>query len=106
MSRRMRKYRDELDFICKCKPQLRQNIIKNAPNDLINTFTDIAQTVLYKQIDLTSQQRNRLRKLINPLKILASESKSVKSKKHLLSKNKGGNILKSIWGAIRDIFDF
>jgi hypothetical protein len=104
MSARIRRYRDEICFLGKCKAAQRKNIIKAAPSGLIQAIGDIAKTLLYGNLPLTDRQRAVLRKHQTSLKVLATRGQSIKKKRTVLNSQKGGSLLGHIWTAIKSLF--
>ena len=82
MSKRMRKYKNELCFLWTCKKKQRCNYIKIAPGEAINAVGEVANIVL----------RGKL-----PMKELQGKKLSLKHKRKLLSSQRGGSILGRLW---------
>ncbi len=104
MSKRMKKYRNELCFLSTCSKSQRGNFIKQAPSDIIKAISDISNTLLHGNLPLTVSQRKRLRKDIKLLKQLALKKNSLLKKRKIISSQKGGNILGVIWNVIKNLF--
>jgi hypothetical protein len=104
MTARIRRYKDDICFLGKCKPAQRKNYIKAAPSGLIQAIGDIAKTLLYGDLPLTDRQRVVLRKHKNSLKVLATHSQSIQKKRAILTNQRGGSLLGNIWTAIKSLF--
>ena len=104
MSKRMKQYKNELCFLSTCSKNQRVNFMKKAPSDIVKAISDISNTILYGNLPLTTNQRQRLRKSINLLKQLALKRNSLAKKRKIISSQKGGNILGVIWNVIKNLF--
>ena len=78
--------------------------MKKAPSDIVRAISDISNTILYGDLPLATNQRQRLRKSINLLKQLALKRNSLAKKRKIISSQKGGNILGVIWNVIKNLF--
>ncbi len=104
MSKRMKKYRNELCFLSTCSKSQRANFIEQAPPDVIGAISDISNTLLHGNLPLTNSQRQRLRKDFKLLKALAGKQNSLVKKRKLILSQKGGSILGVIWNVIKNLF--
>ena len=104
MSRRMRKYKNELCFLGTCKKKQRCNFIKIAPGEVINAVGDVANTVLRGKLPIKAPQRKKLRRELTSLKKLAIKKGSLTHKRKLLSSQQGGSILGTLWSVIKNLF--
>ena len=78
--------------------------MKKAPSDIVRAISDISNTILYADLPLATNQRQRLRKSINLLKQLELKRTSLVKKRNIISSKKGGNIIGVIWNVIKNIF--
>ena len=104
MSRRMRKYKNELCFLGTCNKKQRCNFIKIAPGEVINAVGDVANTVLRGKLPIKAPQRKKLRRELTSLKKLAMKKGSLTHKRKLLSSQRGGSILGTLWSVIKNLF--
>lgn len=100
----MRKYKKELCFLGTCSKSQRGNFIKRAPADIIRTIGDVSNTVLRGNLPIKERHRKKLRRQVGSLKRLSAKRGSLKSKRKLLSSQKGGNILGTLWSVIKELF--
>ena len=103
MSRRMKKYKNELCFLATCKKNQRQNFISQASNQIINALGDAISTLLTGNLPITSYYRKKLHKDIKKLKLLSSKGDIIK-KKRFLASQRGGSLLGTIWNVIKNLF--
>ena len=90
MSRRMKKYIDELCFFGgTCKKNQRQNFIRQASSEIINALGDAIKTLLTGNLPISTYYRNKLRKDISKLKLLSSKGGIIKKKRFLQSQRGG-----------------
>ena len=101
MSKRMIKYKNELCFLGTCNKKQRCNYIKIAPDEVINAVGDVANTVLRGKLPIKELQRKKLRRELASLKKLATTKSSLKHKRKLLSSQRGGSILGTLWTVIK-----
>ena len=104
MSTRMKKYKKELCFLGTCKKQQRCNFLKSVPSEVIHAIGDAAKTLLTGNLPMKEYHRKKLRKGINSLKTLARKRESITKKRKLLSSQRGGSILGTIWSVIKELF--
>ena len=78
--------------------------MKKAPSDIVRAISDISNTILYGDLPLATNQRQRLGKSINLLKQLALKRNSLAKKRKIISSQIGGNILGVIWNVIKNLF--
>ena len=104
MSRRMKKYKKELCFLGTCTRQQRTNFIKHAPTDIIHSIGDVANTVLTGNLPIQNKYRKKLRRQLTGLKQLALKRGSIARKRTLLSSQRGGSILGTLWTIIKSLF--
>ena len=104
MSKRMKKYKNELCFLGTCSKAQRGNFIKRAPADLIRAISDAVNTLLRGNLPIKEQQRKKLRREIATLKKLSAKRGSVVKKRKILSSQRGGSILGTIWSVIKNLF--
>ena len=93
MSRRMRKYKNELCFLGTCNKKKWCNYIKIAPGEVINAVGDVANTVLRGKLRIKELQRKKLKRDLTSLKKLATTKSSLKHKLKILSTQRGVSIL-------------
>jgi hypothetical protein len=103
MSRRMKKYKEELCFLGTCKKNQRQNFIRQASSEIINALGDAIKTLLTGNLPISTYYRNKLRKDISKLKLLSSKGGILKKKKFLQSQ-RGGSLLGTIWNVVKNLF--
>ena len=104
MSKRMKKYKNELCFLSTCSKSQRANFIKQAPSDIIRAIGDISNTLLRGNLPLTKVQRQKLKKEIKLLKQLALKKGTLARKRKIIVSQRGGNILGVIWNVIKNLF--
>ena len=104
MSARIKKHKQELCFLGTCKKQQRVNFIKNAPAGVIHAIGDAAKTLLHGDLPIKPHHRRKLRKEIKSLKTLATRGESIDKKRKILSSQKGGSFLGTLWNVIKEIF--
>ena len=105
MTQRMRKYKNELCFLGTCAKGQRCNYLKRAPAGVVGAVGDVANTVLRGKLPISTPNRGKLRREIKTLKKLSSKNASLASKKRILSSQKGGSILKTLWNVVKGIFN-
>ena len=106
MSKRMKKYRNELRLIASATPKSRKSLLKTISNDLIKGIAEAAWTILEGKLSrqFTGKQLNRMRKNKRILKHLASKKRTSGQKRKLLTTQKGGNFIGWLLKAIQNIF--
>ena len=104
MSKRMIKYKRELCFLGTCKKKQRCNFIKLAPAEVIHAVGDVANTVLRGKLPIKELQRKKLRRELTSLKKLAMKKGSLAQKRKLLTSQRGGSILGTLWSVIKNLF--
>ncbi len=105
MTARMLKNREQLKFLCTCSKKQRANYIKTAPTSVINAVGDISNSLLrVKNFPIKPAHRSKLRRELKNLKKLSNKKGSLAGKRKLLSSQKGGNILGTIWNVIKELF--
>lgn len=104
MSARIKKYKKELCFLGTCKKQQRVKFIKHAPAGVIHAIGDAAKTLLHGDLPIKEYHRRKLRKEIKSLKTLAARRESIAKKRKILTSQKGGSFLGTIWNVIKEIF--
>lgn len=76
-----------LYIINKAKPKLRKAILKNCSSSFILTISEICYNVLNGNCNLSDKTLKRLKKYKNLLRFLASNSKSLATKRTRLVQN-------------------
>ena len=104
MSNRMKKYRNELCFLGTCSKSQRTNFINRAPAGLIHAISDAVNTVLRGRLPIKELHRKKLRREVSSLKKLSAKRGSVISKRKLLTSQRGGSILGTLWSVIKNLF--
>ena len=104
MSARIKKYKKELCFLGTCKKHQRVNYIKHAPAGVIHAVGDAAKTLLHGNLPIKNHQHKKLRKKIKSLKTLAARKGSIVKKSKILSSQRGGSFLGTIWSVIKELF--
>ena len=75
-----------------------------APGEVINAVGDVANTVLRGKLPIKELQRKKLRREMTTLKKLAMKKSSLKNKRKILSSQRGGSILGTLWTVIKNLF--
>ena len=90
--------------LCGAKPSVIQAILKGASPDLIKALSECSLNVLKGHVHLTRDQKRRLCKYKQTLRLLAKKSTSVKRRKQLLQKGGFiGALLKPVLGVLGGI---
>ena len=82
----------------------RCDFIKLAPAGVIHAVGDVANTVLRGRLPIKAVQRKKLRRELTSLKKLAMKKGSLAQKRKLLSSQRGGSILGTLWSVIKNLF--
>lgn len=84
MSGRLEKNRDILRVLLKSTPRIRRAIIGAADRELLNCLCECAVNILHGTVDLTPEQRAKLRRYRRGLRLLANRKAPVNSKREIL----------------------
>ena len=103
MTTRIKKYKSDLCFLGTCPQKQRGVYLKSAPAGLIQAVGDIAQTLLPGNLPLRDAQRKKLRMHKRVLMTLAGRKQSIQKKRKILISQRGGNLLGTIWSAIKSL---
>ena len=101
---RVKKYMQEICFICKATKKQRISFITSADTNIIKALCDVLATLLYGDYSklnkfISKKQRKKLRRHKKILVSLTDKKKSIKSKKRILNQ-RGGGVLSIIGGFI------
>ena len=75
-----------LNALCRMKPTVAKEALKNASSDLINALSECSLHVLEGYVPLTPLQKKRLARNKHGLRVLAKKHSSVKRRKQVLQK--------------------
>lgn len=108
---RLEKYRGDIQFLSSASPLKRKKFLKSKEKTdlktLIQCLSHLSSKLLYDLEfvkNLPEEHRSHLRKHhVNKLKILAGPT-SQKKKHAILTSQKGGGLLGSVWNAIKTLF--
>ena len=108
---RLEKYRGDIKFLSSATPLKRKKFLKSKEKtdlkSLIQCLSHLSSKLLYDHEfvkNLPEEHRSRLRKHhVDKLKILAGAS-SQKKKHEILTSQRGGGLLSSVWNAIKTLF--
>lgn len=108
---RLEKYRGDIKFLSSATPLKRKKFLKNKEKtdlkSLIQCLGHLSSKLLYDLEfvkNLPEEHRSHLRKHhVDKLRILAGPS-SQKKKHAILTSQKGGGLLSSVWNAIKTLF--
>ena len=78
-----------LQVLKTAKPPLRKAIIKNCNSELVKSISECVLNVLNGNLNVTTCQKTRLRKLKNPLRALADKRVPISTKKRLINQQAG-----------------
>ena len=108
---RLEKYRGDIKFLSSATPLKRKKFLKSKEKtdlkSLIQCLSHLSSKLLYDHEfvkNLPEEHRSTLRKHhVDKLKILAGAS-SQKKKHEILTSQRGGGLLSSVWNAIKTLF--
>lgn len=108
---RLEKYRGDIKFLSSATPLKRKKFLKSKEKtdlkSLIQCLSHLSSKLLYDHEfvkNLPEEHRSSLRKHhVDKLKILAGAS-SQKKKHEILTSQRGGGLLSSVWNAIKTLF--
>ena len=91
----VKKYMQEICFICKTSWKQRVQFIKSANGNIIKALCDVLVTLLHGDYNklskfISEKQRKKLRRHKKILVSLTDKKKSMKSKKRILNQRGGG----------------
>ena len=84
----------------KCKPNIRNYIVKNADKELIDCLSKITSSILQNHIKLNSKQKTQIKKYRPQVNQLLARGKNLKNKKKVLQ---SGGFLSAIIAPIAAI---
>ena len=87
-----------------CNKKQRCNYIKIAQGEVNNAVGDVANTVLRRKLPIKELQWKKLKRELISLKKLAKTKSSLKHKRKLLSSQRDGSILGTLWTVIKLFF--
>lgn len=103
MSKRIRKFRGDLQYLGTCPPKTRTLLLKNVNAELLKAIAEAAWTVLSGEVKLTAAQRRRLIKDESILRQLATKQRSASQKRKVLASQRGGNVIGFLFNLLKNI---
>ena len=88
----LKRHWDFLHVLARSLPRQRQNLIKGASTEQIDTLCETCYNVLKGVVPLTRYYKRRLRDYRSDLKAIACSKNSTRDRHALLLKQKGGNL--------------
>jgi hypothetical protein len=86
VSRRLKKHANELVYLQKARPCIRNNLITKADRSLVDCLCECADNILRGNVPLTKLQKEKLKGIKVALTALTKKSVSLKKKKAILQK--------------------
>lgn len=86
MTKRVNKYKDTLQFLCKCDKHTANSIISSAKPEFISCISDICYNLLAGRVKLKPTEKNKLAKYKSHIRKIANRKTTQKTKKQLIQK--------------------
>jgi hypothetical protein len=93
MSQRLKDHSDTLKILAKCRSKKRNDILKNANDELIRCLCECSSNTIYKNVPLSESQLQKLCPHKNILRFLANRRIGLKKKKLKIIKQRGGFLM-------------
>ena len=93
MSKRLKKFAPTLQYLAKCDHKTAKALINKQQPQFIDCVSDICHNILRGKVQLSTKEKNRLRKYKNKIRKVASNTSSRKAKKNIIQ---SGGFLASI----------
>jgi hypothetical protein len=87
VSQRLKKHANELVYLQKARPCIRNHLITKADRSLVDCLCECADNILRVNIPLTKLQKENLKRNKAGLRALTKKSVSLKKKKAILQKS-------------------
>ena len=100
VSQRIKKHANELVYLQKARPCIRNHLITKADRSLVDCLCECADNILRGNVPLTKLQKEKLKRNKAELRVLTKTSISLKKKKVILQK---GGFLGSLLAPIATI---
>jgi hypothetical protein len=100
VSQRLKKHANELVYLQKARPCIRNHLITKADRSLVDCLCECADNILKGNVPLTKLQKEKLKRNKAELRVLTKKSVSLKKKKAVLQK---GGFLRSLLAPIASI---
>ena len=100
VSQRLKKQANELVYLQKARPCIRNHLITKADRSLVDCLCECADNILRGNVPLTKQQKEKRKRNKAELRVLTTKSVSLKKKKAILQK---GGFLGSLLAPIASV---
>ncbi len=100
VSQRLKKHANELVYLQKARPCIRNHLITKADRSLVDCLCECADNILRGNVPLTKLQKEKLKRNKDELRELRKKSVSLKKKKAILQK---GGFLESLLAPIASV---
>jgi hypothetical protein len=92
VSQRLKKQANELVYLQKARPCIRNHFITKADRSLVDCLCECADNMLRGNVPLTKLQKGKLKRNKAVLRVLTKKSVSLKKKKTILQKGRQTNV--------------
>ena len=101
MTARLKKFASTLFYLSKCDNATCKAIIKSSKQQLINCISDICHNILSNKVNLSSNEKIKLKKYKKEIRKVSGKKASLKTKKILIQKGGFlGTILAPLIGSV------
>ena len=100
VSQRLKKHANELGYLQKARPCIRNHLITKADRSLVDCLCECADNILRGNVPLTKQQKEKRKRNKAELRVLTTKSVSLKKKKAILQ---NGRFLGSLLAPIASV---
>ena len=86
MSRRVKKYKELLSYLCACTSKSQKEFLQNSSKDFTIALCEVCLNTLKEKIALTSTQKKKLERHKNSMRKLVQRKVGIAHKRKLLQK--------------------
>ena len=104
MSKRMNKYKRELNLLATCQPSTARLLFQQAPREFIRAIVDATWTTLSGKLNLSPHELDKVRSVQSTLRRIASRGQTLDERRRVLSTRSGTQAVRKLFSVLQTHF--